>query len=358
MSPSKPNKAANKLAKRQKTPIVDAKKTTKKSKAKLKKNVVFPKEEDFDDLPKVYHSDKEIDLDEIDDYEIKTPMNIVPESESECDDINEEQERWVRYAQVGIDCLGGEDGYYSTHSSDDEDYVPTAEDRERGNEFESVDVELDDIYSKEEDDKFKTPLTVGLKKLENYLNKKASNEERYDLVQEGVVIFTGALTKHLAKDDPKVHTVVEKLLDVLNTPSEAVQRAVPTCLSPLMYSKQGEDAQKLATKLLDQLMHIDLYGERRGATFGLVGLAKGFGISSWVAREVELLIRDVRAVTPRAIKARMKTKYGVEISYWTVWNGRQIFMESIVGSYAQGYHDLPSLCMEILKSNPESIART
>ncbi|KAF8392098.1 hypothetical protein HHK36_022440 [Tetracentron sinense] len=113
---------------------------------------------------------------------------------------------------------------------------------------------------------------------ENYLNKKASNEEKYDLVREGVVIFTGALAKHLAKDDPKVHAVVEKLLDVLNTPSEAVQRAVSTCLSPLMHSKQ-EDAQALVSRLLDQLMRSDKYGERRGAAFGLAGVVKGFGIS-------------------------------------------------------------------------------
>ncbi|KAM3200382.1 protein ILITYHIA isoform X1 [Capsicum annuum] len=113
---------------------------------------------------------------------------------------------------------------------------------------------------------------------ENYLNKKASDEEKYDLVREGVVIFTGALAKHLAKDDPKVHTVVEKLLDVLNTPSEAVQRAVATCLSPLMQAKQ-EDAPSLVSRLLDQLMKSDKYGERRGAAFGLAGLVKGFGIS-------------------------------------------------------------------------------
>lgn len=42
----------------------------------------------------------------------------------------------------------------------------------------------------------------------------------------------------IEQDDPKVHAVVEKLLDVLNTPSEAVQRAVSSCLSPLMQSKQ------------------------------------------------------------------------------------------------------------------------
>ncbi|PIA40115.1 hypothetical protein AQUCO_02500083v1 [Aquilegia coerulea] len=114
---------------------------------------------------------------------------------------------------------------------------------------------------------------------ENYLNKKASDEEKYDLVREGVVIFTGALAKHLAKDDPKVHAVVEKLLDVLSTPSEAVQRAVSTCLSPLMTSKK-EDAQELVSRLLEQLMHSDKYGERRGAAFGLAGVVKGFGISS------------------------------------------------------------------------------
>ncbi|KDP23748.1 hypothetical protein JCGZ_23581 [Jatropha curcas] len=113
---------------------------------------------------------------------------------------------------------------------------------------------------------------------ENYLNKKASDEEKYDLVREGVVIFTGALAKHLEKDDPKVHTVVEKLLDVLNTPSEAVQRAVSTCLSPLMQSKQ-DDAAALFSRLLDQLMKSDKYGERRGAAFGLAGVVKGFGIS-------------------------------------------------------------------------------
>ncbi|KAF8017892.1 hypothetical protein BT93_H2950 [Corymbia citriodora subsp. variegata] len=113
---------------------------------------------------------------------------------------------------------------------------------------------------------------------ENYLNKKASDEEKYDLVREGVVIFTGALAKHLAKDDPKVHTVVEKLLDVLNTPSEAVQRAVSSCLSPLMKSKQ-DDAQVLLSRLLDQLLRSDKYGERRGAAFGLAGAVKGFGLS-------------------------------------------------------------------------------
>ncbi|TVU45340.1 hypothetical protein EJB05_04825 [Eragrostis curvula] len=135
---------------------------------------------------------------------------------------------------------------------------------------------------------------------ESYLNKKASDEETYDLVREGVVIFTGALAKHLSKDDPKVHSVIEKLLDVLNTPSEAVQRAVSDCLSPLMVSKK-EEAQALVSRLLDRMMKCEKYGERRGAAFGLAGVVKGFGISS-------LKKYGIAATLRQALEDRMSAK--------------------------------------------------
>lgn len=73
---------------------------------------------------------------------------------------------------------------------------------------------------------------------ENYLDRKSADEERYDLVREGVVIFMGALAKHLSPDSPKISDIVERMLEVLNTPSEAVQRAVSNCLAPLMRSQQ------------------------------------------------------------------------------------------------------------------------
>ncbi|KAF6164303.1 hypothetical protein GIB67_010273 [Kingdonia uniflora] len=253
MSPPKPNKAANKPAKRQK---------------KKEKVVVLSKEEgeDLVNLPEVYHSGKEIN---INDFEIETPMNIVVESESECDDIDEEQDKWARYAQVGIDCLGDEDGYYSTHSSDDEDYVLTVEDLERGSEFESVDVDLDDIYSKDEDGKVKTPLTVGFKKLEVGMQWATEYEAREHMRRFGILNhFTYTCIKN---DSTRLRLKCSQEKWVQNTVCNA----------------------------------------------------------AWVAKEIESLVRDAREMTPKAIKARMKIMYGVKISYWTTWNARQICMGSI-----------------------------
>ncbi|CAH8256859.1 unnamed protein product [Arabidopsis lyrata] len=60
-------------------------------------------------------------------------------------------------------------------------------------------------------------INAGIMIIHKHGKENASDEEEYDLVREGVVIFTGSLAKHLAKDDPKVHNVVENLLEVLKT---------------------------------------------------------------------------------------------------------------------------------------------
>ncbi|GBG78816.1 hypothetical protein CBR_g28040 [Chara braunii] len=125
----------------------------------------------------------------------------------------------------------------------------------------------------------KTNVGLLLPIFENYLDKKAADEERYDLVREGVVVFMGALAKHMSPEDPKIGAIVERMLEVLNTPSESVQRAVSNCLPPLMHSPQAKP-EELIGRLIKRLLEADRYGERRGAAFGLAGAVKGLGISS------------------------------------------------------------------------------
>ncbi|KAJ6858571.1 protein ILITYHIA-like [Populus alba x Populus x berolinensis] len=140
---------------------------------------------------------------------------------------------------------------------------------------------------------------------ENYLNKKASDEEKYDLVREGAVIFTGALAKHLAKDDPEVHAVV-KLLDVL-------KYSIRGCSAGsfvLLISTNADDAPALVSRLLDQLMNSDKYGERRGAAFGLAGVVKGYGISCSKKYGITAAIRE-----SLADRSSVKHREGAQLAF-------------------------------------------
>ena len=106
------------------------------------------------------------------------------------------------------------------------------------------------------------------------------SEEAEDHVRQGVIVFLGALAVHLDKEDEKVRAILTRLLEVLSTPSEAVQRSVADCLPPLMKKLSAEEQQALVDALLQQLTTSHAYADRRGAAFGLAGAVKGIGMSS------------------------------------------------------------------------------
>ena len=116
--------------------------------------------------------------------------------------------------------------------------------------------------------------------LEAFLAEPATTET-HDRVRQGVVLYFGALAKHIPADDPKVAQVVERLMDALGTPSEVVQRTISLSLKELA-SKPAVKAR--AAELLEGLLKTNLaspsYASRRGAAFGLAGVVKGLGIPS------------------------------------------------------------------------------
>ena len=107
-----------------------------------------------------------------------------------------------------------------------------------------------------------------------------ADELQRDFVRAGVVVLLGALAKHLEKDDPKVRSILDRLVEVLSTPSEAVQRSVSDCLPPLMASLSEEERRALVHRLLALVTTGPRYGDRRGGAYGLSGVVKGLGISA------------------------------------------------------------------------------
>jgi HEAT repeat protein len=121
---------------------------------------------------------------------------------------------------------------------------------------------------------------VILAPFEDYLSTNTtSNSETQDYVQQGVVILYGAAAGHLEPGDPKIRNAVNKLIETLDTPSEAVQSAVADCL-PNLIKMIKDDAPKLVEGLLEKLVKGEKYAHRRGAAFGLAGVVKGRGISA------------------------------------------------------------------------------
>ena len=100
-----------------------------------------------------------------------------------------------------------------------------------------------------------------------------------DQVNEAVIIMYGALARHLQKDDSRVPKVVERLLETLSTPSEAVQYAVAECLPPLIRASTGKTPEYVQ-HVLDRLFNSKKYAARRGAAYGLAGIVNGKGISA------------------------------------------------------------------------------
>jgi HEAT repeat protein len=99
-----------------------------------------------------------------------------------------------------------------------------------------------------------------------------------DYIQESVIVLFGRLAGHLDLGDHRRPTVVERLVQALSIPSETVQVAVASCLSPLAATVPHPEL--LVDRLLHSLTDSPRYAERRGTAYGLAGMVHGLGISS------------------------------------------------------------------------------
>lgn len=118
-----------------------------------------------------------------------------------------------------------------------------------------------------------------MKTFERTLEAPDKGSEFTDRVNEAVIIMYGALARHLKYGDSRVPKVVDRLLETLSTPSEAVQYAVAECLPPLVRASSDKTSDYVQ-RVLDRLFNSKKYAGRRGAAYGLAGIVHGKGISA------------------------------------------------------------------------------
>lgn len=130
-----------------------------------------------------------------------------------------------------------------------------------------------------------------MKLLETVLETSDKATQSSDLLNEAVVVLYGALARHLKADDPRLQTVVKKLLATLPTPSETVQSAVSECLPPLI-RLSGPKTGDYVQEMLDSLLNVKDYATQRGAAYGLAGIVSGRGISTLREFRIMSLLKE------------------------------------------------------------------
>jgi HEAT repeat protein len=108
---------------------------------------------------------------------------------------------------------------------------------------------------------------------------RPTQPSRDSQVRESVAIFVGSLAQHLPAGDKQIVDVTEKLVEVLNTPSEPVRRSVAEILVKLGELLPPKESERILQKCFNNAMKAGKPGERRGAAFGFAGLTKSLGIA-------------------------------------------------------------------------------
>ncbi|GAA5986671.1 hypothetical protein JCM11641_001358 [Rhodosporidiobolus odoratus] len=146
---------------------------------------------------------------------------------------------------------------------------------------------------------------------EEFLGRPSTGNEVDDHITEALVVLFGRLARHLDPKDPRVKTVIGRLVEALRTPSEVVQAAVCDCLPPLIRVVK-DDVPDLADQLLNDLFNAPKYAERRGAAYGLAGLVRGRGLSAIQEFGIMGRLQD-NAEDKKAMQARQGAVFGYEV---------------------------------------------
>lgn len=130
--------------------------------------------------------------------------------------------------------------------------------------------------------------------LESYLSSAQPQTERQHRARQSVVVFLGTLAQHLigGSNYAAADRIMDKLLEVLRTPSEPVQRSVAQCLTALAPRLSPTATEKILRQCLDGCLTGEDYGDRRGCAYGIAGIIRGLKVAglrkySWLMEKLE-----------------------------------------------------------------------
>ena len=75
----------------------------------------------------------------------------------------------------------------------------------------------------------------------------------------------------------------------------------------------------------------------------------------WVKDRVINWLREDPTLGPKVLKGKLEDKYCIQVSYYVVWDGRQMALDEILGGWEDSFVHVFSWKREIKKRSPDSI---
>lgn len=193
--------------------------------------------------------------------------------------------------------------------------------------------------------------SVLIELFEKQLSGPAPSTPIQHRVREAVVIFLGTVVQHLPAGDKKVDAIVQRLLDVLKTPSEPVQRSVASCLENIVSSMPDR-----AVMLLNHCLNLMLapgkggYPHQRGGAWGLAGLVKGLRPIS--LHQHKFIVEKIQAAfnNKQDVDARVGASLSIECLSETLGTGFEpwilFFLPNLITGLGDGQVDVREVTLE------------
>jgi hypothetical protein len=194
-------------------------------------------------------------------------------------------------------------------------------------------------------------IAVLLKLFEQQLSGPSPSTPIQHRVREAVVIFLGTVVQHLPSNDKRVEGIIGRLLDVLQTPSEPVQRSVASCLEHIV-ARMPERAKNLLDHCLKLVLQPGKggYAHQCGGSWGLAGLVKG--LRPIALHQYPFIVERIQAAfnNKQDIDARIGASLSIECFSQTLGSGFEpwilFFLSNLIGGLGDGQIDVREVTLE------------
>lgn len=186
---------------------------------------------------------------------------------------------------------------------------------------------------------------------QTFLTKSSKTVEN-DTTRRNVIILLGTMAKHLEPNDPQLKNILAQLIQALNTPSQVVQEAVANCFPPLVEVFR-KDSTAMLKELNKALYDGTDYGQRKGAAYGIAGIARGLGMQS---------IKQQTGFMKKAIQdSKSNKKIGalIGIEVFTLMLGRlfEPYINQLLPSLLVCYSDPTNVVREVTEETSKTLMR-